>query len=97
MPGQCGRITFDNNTFEKLISGETIFLDVRPDTVKLEISLRPGNFDFEVGDRRDGQIVALCWSRRNDHLMTKKPALGAGFVIYGDHLLRLSKEATERA
>ena len=39
MPGQCGRITFDNNTFEKLISGETIFLDVRPDTVKLEISL----------------------------------------------------------
>jgi hypothetical protein len=24
----------------------------------------PGRYDFEVGDRRDGQIVALCWSRR---------------------------------
>lgn len=34
-----GRITFDNSTFEKLILGETLTLDVRPETTKLEIKL----------------------------------------------------------
>lgn len=41
MKGNIGRITFDNSTFEKLILGETLTLDVRPDTVKLEIKLDP--------------------------------------------------------
>jgi hypothetical protein len=39
--GNLGRITFDNSTFEKLIMGETLTLDVRPDTTKLEIKLDP--------------------------------------------------------
>lgn len=41
MRGQIGRITFDNSTFERLILGETLTLEVRPDTVKLEIKLDP--------------------------------------------------------
>lgn len=39
MQGKIGRITLDNSTFEKLILGETLALDVQPDTVKLEIKL----------------------------------------------------------
>lgn len=41
MKGTLGRITFDNSTFEKLIMGETLTLDVRPETTKLEIKLDP--------------------------------------------------------
>jgi hypothetical protein len=41
MRGAIGRITFDNASFEKLILGETLTLDVRPDTTKLEIKLDP--------------------------------------------------------
>lgn len=41
MRGTIGRITFDNATFERLILGETLTFDVRPDTVKLEIKLDP--------------------------------------------------------
>jgi hypothetical protein len=39
MEGKCGRITFDDRTFQKLIDGETLKLDVRPETVELEIKL----------------------------------------------------------
>jgi hypothetical protein len=41
MRGTVGRITFDNSTFEQLIMGETLTLDVRPQTTKLEIKLNP--------------------------------------------------------
>lgn len=36
---KMGRITFDDYHFRRLIDGETIVLDVRPDTTKLQIKL----------------------------------------------------------
>lgn len=39
MEGKLGRITFDDRTFQQLINGETLKLDISPNTVHLEIKL----------------------------------------------------------
>ena len=39
MEGKLARITFDDRSFQRLIEGETLKLEVRPDTVEIEITL----------------------------------------------------------
>lgn len=38
---RTGRITFDDVTFQKLIDGETLRFDIKPDTATIEFSLDP--------------------------------------------------------
>lgn len=38
-----GRITITDDAFVRLITGETLTLDVRPDTAKVQLQLDPGS------------------------------------------------------
>ena len=39
----CGRITIGDDSLERLLNGETLMLDVRPETTRIQIRIHEGS------------------------------------------------------